>query len=70
MKRHTHRSAFLPVGIAMALMAAGFTFGAGEIRWFWESQPHVALVLAVVSAGMLTAYVIGRIARDPSSAAE
>lgn len=38
----------LPYGIAMSLMAAGFTFDSGGVTWLWSASPAFAVVLAAV----------------------
>ena len=60
MSKHGSRSPFLPVGIAMILLAGGFTFGDQNLQWLWRSEPHVAILLVVVGAVLLAAHWMKR----------
>ena len=58
------RSPFLPVGVAMVMLSFGFTFSAGGAHWLWQSQPHSAVLLAVVGAVMIGTHVVLRVRRS------
>lgn len=63
-RTRTSRSPFLPVGIAMTLMAAGFTFdGNGGLRWLWAAQPVVAAVLAATGVAFIGGWLVQRVQR-------
>jgi hypothetical protein len=60
MKRPAYRLPFLPVSIAMALLSFGFSVGPKEVRWFWEAEPHLALMLAIVGTALIAVHFIQR----------
>ncbi len=49
----------LPYGIAMTLLAFGFTFTGARLRWLWVDTPYVAVLLVVLGVGCV-AGAVGR----------
>lgn len=60
------RSPWLPVGIAMVMLSFAFTFSTGQVQWLWQSQPHIAILVAVVGAVMIGTHIILRVRRSSS----
>lgn len=53
-------SPLLPTGIAMMLGAIAFSIDPAGVQWLWNSQPWVALLLAVAGASMIGGAIFAR----------
>lgn len=52
-RRRARDRVLLPYGIAMTLLAFGFSFAGDRLRWLWAGTPYVAVLLVVLGVGCL-----------------
>ena len=58
--RRARDRVLLPYGIAMTLLAFGFTFSGNRLRWLWVDTPYVAVLLVMLGVSCLAVAIARR----------